>query len=144
MHRWDRVVFSYAFYAGQINLERGATSFIALHHYVASALLHDTVYRREAEPGSLAFLFCGEERLKDSRLGLFIHSHAGIADRENYVVARANKGRPAAMTLVHDDFLRLEGERSAAGHRILGVYHKIHQHLLQLASIGPGVGRLGR
>src|SRR6202140_5894654 len=103
-----------AFDARQINLERGAASFFALHHHVSTTLLHDAVYGREAKPCALALFLGRKERLKDSRLGFFIHAHAGVVDREHDVLAGADEGGAAAMALIHHNLLRLDGERTAA------------------------------
>ena len=120
-------------------MEGGAASFFTLYHHVSATLLHDAVYGRQTEPGSLPFFFRRKEGFKDSRLRFFVHTHARVADREHDVVAGPYERGTAAMTIIHDNPLSLDGERSSAGHRVLGIDHEIHQHLFQLTSIGPCV-----
>ena len=55
------------------------------------------------------------------------------------VVAGADERLTAPMTFVDDDIARLDGELSAAGHRVFGVHDQIHQHLFELSGVGPGV-----
>src|ERR1700689_3755884 len=129
--------------ARQINVERGADSFFALHHDVSGALLYDAIDGGESESGAFAFFFGGKEGLEDSRLCFFVHADAGVAYGQQNVVAGTNKGLAAAMGLSHDQVLGLDGELAAAGHRVFGVHYEIHQDLFQLSGVGSGVRRVG-
>src|SRR5579863_5889841 len=84
----DRLDFSagsepdFVLRAGKIDLERRALSRFTVNQNVPRALFDNAIYGGQAQTGSLAGLFGGEEGFKDARYRGFIHATAGIADRE--------------------------------------------------------------
>ena len=66
---------------------------------VAAALLDDSVYRGQAEPGSLARCFRCVERFEQVAAYFFGHAGAGVGDRQLDEVSGGNRRRldtPAA------------------------------------------------
>src|SRR4029077_17535382 len=59
----------------QINFECRTYTRLAVNPNVASALLHDPVNRCKSQARSFSKVFGGEERLKNMRLSLCIHTH---------------------------------------------------------------------
>src|SRR5688500_12367149 len=63
----------------QVNPECGARAQAAFDGDMAAALGDDPVGGRQAEPGALALLLGGEERLEDAAQCLLRHAVAGVA-----------------------------------------------------------------
>src|SRR5205085_1069064 len=101
---------------GQIDVKAAAASVFTLHDDISTALLDDAVHGGEPEARTLAFFFGGEKRLKDARLGFFVHAHAGVAEREHDVAAGTDELLSASMALIHDRVLGLDSEPAAVGH----------------------------
>ena len=56
----------------------------------------------------------------------------------------ADAAVPLGVRLVQLGDLGRDGDPAAALHRIAGVEHEVHQHLLELAAVGPDLARLWR
>src|SRR6185437_4661845 len=82
--------------SGEINLERGPVSDLAIHPDPAAALFDDSIDHCEAKPGALARAFSGEKRLKNVRLCFRAHSHPCVPHRKHHVFPRLE---PAWMEL---------------------------------------------
>ena len=63
---------------GEIQLKCSAFPDFAVHPDVATALLDDSIYRREPEPCPPTRFLRGIERLKDAGLGRLIHAAARV------------------------------------------------------------------
>src|SRR5579871_7055607 len=57
----------------QVDMKRRAPAELALHHHIASSLLHNPVHRGKTESCSFPFFLGRKERLENSRLSLAIH-----------------------------------------------------------------------
>src|SRR5215831_20177411 len=76
-----------SFDAGQINFESATESRLTVDPNVASALFHDAVDRREAQPSSLSLVLGSEEWLEDMRLYFIGHAAARIGNCKHDVFA---------------------------------------------------------
>src|SRR5216683_7469337 len=66
----------------EIDLERRSVSGLAIDPDAAAALLDDPEDGRQAQPGPLARVLRGEERLEDPRLDRGVHAVSRVADGE--------------------------------------------------------------
>ena len=96
---------------------------------------------RQPQPGPLPRRLRSEERLKRPRLHLVRHPRARVAHGQQYVLARRGVGVRPPVPLPHPEHARLDGQRPAAGHRVLRVDRQVQNHLLHLCRIGPHPGR---
>ena len=103
----------------------------------ATVLRDDAVYRREAQPGTLADGLGREEGLEDVRERLAVHPDAAVAHGQEDVVAHPEADVLAAVALVDPHVRRLDGQLPAHGHRVAGVDHQVHQDLVHLGGIDP-------
>ncbi len=101
-----------------------------------SALLHDSVYGREPQPGSLAGTFGGEEGFKDLRQRLLVHSLSGVGDRQQHVASRTYFRVNASILRIEGDIGGLNRELASTRHGVTGVHSQIHDHLLELSWVG--------
>ena len=95
---------------------------------VPAAARDDAVHGGQAEPGAAALRLGGEERVERALRGLARHSLAVVGDVDAH--------EPACGLDRH-------GHAAAARHRVAGVEHEVHQHLLELAAVGEHVDGLG-
>src|SRR4051812_3409573 len=108
----------------KFDVEGGAFARIALHVDLAGVLLDDPVRHREPQAGATRrsvarHVLCGEERIVDSVYMLRRNAGAGVTHGDvNTVAVRGGNG-----------------ERSAAGHRVLRVQEQVQEHLLQLSGV---------
>src|SRR5690606_20631531 len=72
----------------QVDFETGTDARFAVDVDVAAALLDDPMHHGQAEPGSLAALLGGEERLEYLGGGVPAHAHAVVCHRQFDVPAR--------------------------------------------------------
>src|SRR5262249_55524653 len=120
---------------GQVDPEGCPFAQLTLDCDFAAALLHNSVCSRESEPGALALLFCGEERLKNLRSGSCVHPETSVAHGQHHVVARRQREIGSLLTGWHVDVYCLDRESTAVGHRISRVHRQIYDHLLDLAGV---------
>src|SRR5919112_4975292 len=69
----------------EIQLEGAAPAHLAVDPDMPSALLDDSVYGRQAEPGPLPWLLRGEEGLEDSGASGRVHSAASVGHDQDHV-----------------------------------------------------------
>src|SRR5687767_1686654 len=74
--------------ARQEDTEGRPPALFALDLDRAPALADDAVRGREPEPGALADLLRGEERLEDAQPRLLVHPGAGVVDLDRHVRPR--------------------------------------------------------
>src|ERR1700722_7283040 len=98
--------------------ERGAAARFADHGDVPTALLDDAVDDGQPEPGALALLFGGEERLEQLRARLRVDTRAGVADAQPGVPSGVSFNQRHRLVLVDLDVLDLDREAAASGHRV--------------------------
>src|SRR5215468_4125695 len=136
-------MFDWVFDLRQVDAEPRALTEFAACEDVASALLHNSVHRRQSEAGTFALFLGGEKRLEDSRLSFPIHSNAGIRYREHHIRSRLDQRMLAAAGI---KILRtcLDKNLSTLGHRIFCIDHQVHDDLLELAGIGTSMAEVGR
>src|SRR5690606_24580313 len=116
-------------YAWQVNTEDRALPRFAVDPDRPAALFHDPVYRRQAEPGSLALLLGGKEGLEDPFLRSAIHADAGIAHTQAYILPGMRARPLPRFRIVNGPVAGRNGEPSALRHRIARIHRKIHQDL---------------
>src|ERR1700732_2452420 len=109
----------------KINLEGRAVSHFAVHPDVSAALLHDAVHRCQAEPGAFALLFRGKKRLENARLCCCVHSAAGVAHNQHYVMAGAHPRMKRGVTAVDLNVSRLDRDPPSLRHRVARVNNEI-------------------
>src|SRR2546425_258429 len=131
-------------YPRQVDFDRGPPPRLRIQPDVAAALLHDAVHRREPEPRALALFLRGEERLEDPRLRGGVHADARVRDGEHYVGAGSHGPVLERVALVELGVCRFDRELAAPRHRVAGVHDQVHDHLLQLARVGPDGPQVGR
>ncbi len=66
---------------------------------------------------------------------LGIDARAGIRHGEHHVAPGRHAAARAGIFVVELDVLRLDHERAAVGHRVGGVDHEVHHHLLELIRV---------
>src|SRR5207302_6036726 len=93
-----------------------------------AALFQNSVHGGKSEARALG-AFRGKEWLEDACLGLAIHAHAGVADREHDVVARSNRTMGTREIFVEGHIGGLNGQLPALRHCIARIYGKIHNDL---------------
>ena len=101
-----------------------------------TALLDDTVRRRQAEPGSLADLLGREIRFAESRARAVVHAAARVSHRQPHVWPGLDLGVLIRAGLIALGVGGFDGQFSAIRHGIAGIQDKVHQHLLDLSGIG--------
>src|SRR3989339_29295 len=77
----------------KIDLKRGALTKRALHLNIPAVAFNNAIHARKTESRALALFLSGEKRLKDTRLGLFIHACPCVSDREIQVRTSDNRVR---------------------------------------------------
>ena len=85
---------------------------------MAAAFAHDPVNGRQAEPGPLAVVLGGEERLEDLLHGVFAHAATGVADGDNHVGAGLNLAILGGDILAQMQVERLDRQAAPVGHGI--------------------------
>src|SRR5207302_5610555 len=120
----------------EVDSHCGAGARGALDPDVTAVLLHDTVHRREAEPGPLAHALRGEERLEQVCLNLRTHAGSAIAHTEHRVGSNAGARMRLDERAVELDVAGLDGEPTALWHRVPGVDGEVQDDLLDLRRVG--------
>jgi hypothetical protein len=116
---------------GERDGEGAARARLAVDLDAASALTDDPVDRRQA----VARLLRREEGLEDPGPGVRVHPGPGVGHRHPHVGAGADLGMPIGVRPAGFDHGRLDGDPSPVGHRVAGVDHEVHDHLLDLAAV---------
>ena len=101
-------------------------------------LLGEAEHHRQPEPGALARLLRGEERLEDPCEHLGRHAGAGVRHGQHHVVAGRHLGVPARVVLVQHLVGNLDRQPAAAGHGVAGVQGEVQQRALDLRRVGHG------
>ena len=127
--------------SGEIDYKARAAADLALHFNMPTRLLNDSDHRAEAQPGSFATLFGGEEGLEDLRPDIRAHSTSVVADAQGEILAGRNLvdlGRDGGFK----GFVRgFDDNAPALGHRVARIDDEVEQYLLELTRIrldGPG------
>src|ERR1700736_2687294 len=108
---------------------------LTVHPDEPVALLHDAVDHGEPQAGAAANLLRGEERLEDLEPRRLLHADAGIAHREQRVLARYQWPVRLGVLLVERHLLRLDGQLSPGRHRVARVDGEVHDDLLELTGV---------
>src|SRR5581483_4685041 len=103
----------------------------------AVTLLDDAENRGQAEASTFTDLFCTEKRLEDMGLGFLVHSDTRIAHGQHYVWTRLYRRVLAGMNFIDLDIRGLDGDLAAPRHGVASIDRQIHQHLFDLAGVGP-------
>jgi hypothetical protein len=96
-------------------------------------LLDESVHLRKAEPGSLRL--GGVERLEHLALRIRRHAAAGVAQRDQHVVARRDFFICRAVALVEEAVRGFDRQLAAIGHRIARVDRDVENRALELVAI---------
>src|SRR3954462_5787306 len=83
--RLRRALFRLLCRRGQVDLEWGAESRLAVDHDIAATLFHDAVHGREPQTCSLTLLVRGEEGLENTGPRFRIHTMSGITETKQDV-----------------------------------------------------------
>ena len=121
---------------GEIDLHRRPLPYLAVEVHESVVLFHEPVHHGHAESGAHAGGLGGEERLEHARLGLAVHTGAGVAHAEAYVHARLDPGVQRAVLRVEPGAAHVEVQRAAVGHRVARVGRQIQENLLERSGIG--------
>ena len=120
----------YAFDARERDLKRRALSELGVDPDVPSALLHDTVDRRQAEAGMCRLVFGREEWLKNVLLYLLIDPGFGIVNSQHYVTAGWNGNTRGDRVHVFQLYIcSLDPKLAPLGHRVSRVDSETQQDL---------------
>lgn len=76
----------------EVDVEAGSLPWVTSYVDPTTLLTHDAMYRREAQPRSLAFILGSEKGLKEMRLGDRIHTASGVTDRQQDIGSRLITG----------------------------------------------------
>ena len=100
-------------------------------------------HRGQAQPGALAELLGGEERVEDAARGCPAGCRCRCRSTVSADVApRPGLRRAAGVASSSVTFSARERQRAAVGHGVAGVDAQVHQHLVQLGRVGraPATG----
>ena len=123
------------FHFRQIDLEGRTPAGLAIDPDKAIVLFYNAVNCGQAQSRAVADLLCGEKRLEDMFLGLFVYSAAGIAYSQYYIMTRLFFFNTALTKIifVQISICRLNCELAYTGHGVPGIDRKVYDHLLNLA-----------
>src|ERR1700729_2365575 len=122
-----RRLFCFPFHSRKINLERCALAWLAVDKDGASALLHNSVYRRESEAGPLSNSLGCKKRFEDLRFCGFVHATTRVAYRQNHILSGTGTRMLGNVMLVQFSMRRLNDDLASAWHRIPRIHHQVHQ-----------------
>src|SRR6188508_2541059 len=105
---------------------------LAVNPDVSLTLLDDAIHGGQSKSCTLPPLFGCEERLKDARLGLSVHSCAGVAHRQHDVLARCDICVLSGVKIAQVGISCFNRELSAPWHGVTGVCRKIYDDLFHL------------
>ena len=83
-----------------------------------AVLLNNAIYGGQTEAGAFADVFGGEERFEDARDGGRVHANAGVADRQQDVLAGSEGLVILAEGFVELNGISLEDKLATLGHGI--------------------------
>ena len=118
-------------------------AFLAVDLDMPARLLDEAVNHAQPEAGSLADPLCREERLEDLVADCFRNAAAGVAHRDEHVVAGRNVGIGPGVALVQHDVIRLQRQLAAIRHGIAGIDGKVQKRGAELVWIDksrPDIG----
>ncbi|GJD67564.1 hypothetical protein MMMDOFMJ_0480 [Methylobacterium gnaphalii] len=98
----------------------------------------------ESEPGALADLLGGEERLEGLGGHLRRHAGPGVCDGDHHVLALRDAEIVGGVALVDMRIGGLDGQPAAGGHRVARVDGEVQERALELVRIGPGAPEAAR
>ena len=130
---WNALSFSCN--CRQQYFERRALVRLRVHPDVAAALLDESVYRGQPEPGPLAWCFRCVERFEQVTAHLFGHARACVRDGQLDEVSGHNR-RQSGYAGARTDVRRRDGQGSTVWHRVPRVHHQVQNDLVNM----PGVG----
>src|SRR5205823_1724646 len=102
----------------------------------AAGLLDEAVDAGEAEPGALADLLGGVERVENLVDDVGRDAGAGIRDLDQHVFADRHALVLQTAAFIGADVRRAQRERTAVGHGVPGVDGEVDDRLLELADVG--------
>ena len=120
---------------GQVDLKGAALAELAVHPDVAAALFDDAVNGRETQTGAASTFLCSVEGLEDVHDGPAIHAHTGVGNREHDVAAGLHADMVFGVARIEIGVSSLHNQAAAIGHGVAGVYHQIHDDLLDLCGV---------
>ena len=118
----------------KVDLDRRPFIDFAVDPDAAAALLDDSVDGREPEAGPLRL--GGEKGLEEVGLDLLAHPGPSVAHRQYRVDPRLRKSQPVGFPFAQIYACRPDDEAAPLRHRLPGIDHQVHDHLLDLARIG--------
>jgi hypothetical protein len=129
---------------GEVDGERAPRAGLAGDEHLAAALRHDAVDGREAEAGAVSRPLGREERLEDPLLDVAAHADARVPDGERDVAPGLELGPVPHAAAADLGVGRGDREDTPGRHRIARVHGEVHQDLLELAGVRPGVAQARR
>src|SRR5713226_7401375 len=129
--------------SGQIKMENGALSWLAVYGDRAPMVLHDAVDNREPESGALPLWLGGEERFKDVFHCSRGHAASVVGDRQPDVGTFLEFGAGAGKVGTYHDGFQPHIEYAAVLHSIGGIGSQIHQDLVHLRRVCRYGGHIG-
>ena len=129
--------FRFNFAGRKIEGETGAIARHAVNEDESPRLLDDAVSCRKPEPGALAGALGGVKRFENLVDLVGRDTHALIGNLHDDIIPRRHRGTIALQRLAQGGIEGFDADFPALGHGIAGIYHEIHQHLLELALVGP-------
>ena len=112
---------------------------LAVGEDVAAGLLDDAVDGGQAEPGALADLLGGEERLEDAADHVGRDADAGVLHLDQQVFAGGDAELGELQAFALGDVAGADGEGAAVGHGIPGVDGQVDDDVLELGLVGLDV-----
>ena len=107
----------------QVDLERRPDADLAFDDHVATALVHDSVSRRQAQSRPLPYRLRREEGLEDAGLRLGVHAVPGVPDRQHDARPRCSAPLVTGTILINLDICGFDREPTAVRHGIARIRH---------------------
>ena len=111
---------------------------LAVDFGVPARLFDKAVHHRQAQAGARAGGLGGEKGLKSLGRHLGRHAAAGVADRQQHVLAGADIAVLVGVGIVQRRIRHLDGQLARALHRVAGVDRQVEDRVLDLGRVHGG------
>src|SRR5260370_15599763 len=119
----------------EIDLYRRPFADLAVDFDVTSGLFDEAIDLAQAKAGAMPRLLGREERVEGLFLHIPRHAGTGIAHGDLNILPNRNIGVLLRVALVDKSVAGLDRQFALAGHRVLGVHHKVEDRGLHLAGV---------
>ena len=106
-------------------------------------LADDAIDGGESQAGPFADLLGGEKRLKNAGARGFVHSAAGVLDRQERIIHGARLKIDATRIHIQQGIAGSDGQLPPLRHGVARIDGQVQEHLLDLAGIGLHQPKIG-